>query len=133
MRAVMVRSVRPVVVVVVAALAALPLLGCNDADESARFTMVGEEREIRGTVTEAKLTLCAPTPDKPGTCEGTLVVELQSEGEAGRMAVEITRDVPLKKDGQAVFLPQLQGGQVIIQYRATEEGPSVATSVSAAS
>lgn len=117
--------------IAVASLMAIPLVGCGP-DESARtFTMVGEEQEIRGIVTEATLTICGPAPDKPGTCEGTLVLEPQGKGEAGKFAVEVTRNVPLRKGGQAVFLPQLQGSQVIIKYRATKEGPKVATSVSA--
>lgn len=113
-----------------AAFAVVALLGCSKADDSAaRFTAVGEEREVRGLVTDTKLTLCAPTPEKSGTCEGTLVVEPPGSGQAGRVAVEVTRDVVLKKAGQAVFLPQLRGGQVIVKYRATKEGPSLATSV----
>lgn len=113
-----------------AAVAATPLLGCSESDESAaRFTLVGEEREVRGTVTDAKLTVCGTAPDKPGTCEGTLVIEPPGTGAAGRISVEVTRDVILKKDGQAVFLPQLRGNEVIVKYRASKEGPSVATSV----
>jgi len=106
------------------------LSGCGKADKStARFTPVGEEQEVRGTVTDAKLTVCGAIPDKPGTCEGTLVVEPPGAGAAGRVAVEVTRDVSLQRDGQAVFLPQLRGSQVIVKYRASEEGPRVATSV----
>lgn len=116
--------------VLLAALAAISLLGCDKVDgQSARFTPVGEEREVRGTVIDAKLTLCGPTPEKPGTCEGTLVVEPPAAGATGRIQVEVTRDVSLKKDGQAVLLPQLRGSQVIVKYRATKEGPSLATSV----
>lgn len=112
------------------AVTALVLLGCQKAEESAtRFTPVGNERELRGTVVEAKLTACGPAPGKPGTCEGTLVVEPPGGGASGRIPVEVTRDVPLSKAGQPVFLPQLRGGQVVVKYRATKEGPSVATSV----
>ena len=118
--------------ILLAAVAVIALPGCGKTDESAtRFTPVGEEREVRGTVTDTKLTVCGPTPDKPGTCEGTLVVEPPGAGAAGRIALEVTRGVSLKKDGQAVLLPQLRGSQVIVKYRATKEGPSVATSVAA--
>lgn len=113
-----------------AAATAILLSGCTKSAESgSRFTPVGEEREVRGTVADAKLTVCGPTPEKPGTCEGTLVVEPAGSGAAGRVPVEVTRDVALKKDGQAVLLPQLRGSQVIVKYRATKEGPLVATSV----
>ena len=112
------------------AAAAMLLPGCSKSEESgSRFTPVGEEREVRGTVADAKLTVCAPTPEKPGTCEGTLVVEPPGSGAVGRVPVEVTRDVVLKKDDQAVFLPQLRGSQVIVKYRATKEGPRLATSV----
>ncbi|WP_338496785.1 hypothetical protein [Delftia tsuruhatensis] len=113
-----------------AAVAAMSLLGCSRSDDSAaRFTLVGEEREVRGTVADAKLTACGPVSDKPGTCEGTLVVEPPDAGPAGRKPVEVTRDVALKKDGRAVFLPQLRGIQVVVKYRATKEGADVATSI----
>lgn len=115
--------------ILLAVVAATPLLGCGKADGTAgRFTPVGEEREIWGTATEAKLTACGPVPGKAGTCEGTLVVQPPKPGAMG-VAVEVTRDVALKKDGQAVFLPQLRGSPVIVKYRATKEGPNVATSV----
>lgn len=116
--------------VLFAAVAAIALLGCSKSDESAaRFTPVGEEREVRGTVTDTKLTVCSPTPEKPGTCEGTLVVEPPGTTGKGQVSVEVTRDVALKKSGQAAFLPQLRGSQVIVKYRVSKEGPSVATSV----
>lgn len=113
-----------------AAVAAIALLGCSKSDETAaRFTPVGQEREVRGTVTETKLTVCGPTPEKPGTCEGTLVAEPPGTAGTGRVSVEVTRDVALKKSGQAALLPQLRGSQVVVKYRASKEGPSVATSV----
>lgn len=130
MQSIGMNAIRPIVI---AALMVIPLLGCWAEDSSRAFIMVGEEREISGTVADAKLTLCSPTPDKPGTCEGTLVVEPRGKGEAERVTVHVTRNVQLKRDGQAVFLPQLRGSQVTIKYRATKEGLSVATSVSAAS
>lgn len=92
-----------------ASVAAIALLGCSKSDETAaRFTPVGQEREVRGTVTETKLTVCGPTPEKPGTCEGTLVAEppgTAGTAGTGRVSVEVTRDVALKKSGQAALLP----------------------------
>lgn len=122
-------TLRPIIT---AALVSLPLMGCW-GDDSSRFTMAGEEREVSGTVADAKLTLCSPTPDKLGTCEGTLLVEPRGNGGAERVTVYVTRDVQLKKGGQAVLLPQLRGSQVTIRYRATKEGPSVATAVAVGS
>lgn len=45
------------------------------------------------------------------------------------VTLEVTRDVLLKKGDQAVFLPQLRDSQVVVKYRASKEGPNVATSV----
>lgn len=115
--------------ILLAAVATAALLGCSKVDGStARFTPIGEEREISGTASETKLTACGPEPGKAGTCEGTLVVQPTKPG-ATSVAVEVTRDVMLKKDGQAVFLPQLRGTPVVVRYRATKEGPNLATSV----
>lgn len=117
---------------VLAALAvAVPmaLTACSKADGSAAVrTPGGEERQVAGRATETKLTACGPAQGKPGTCEGTLVVQ---PTEPGAMAVtlEVTRDVLLKKGDQAVFLPQLRDSQVVVKYRASKEGPNVATSV----
>lgn len=116
--------------VALAAAAAMLLAGCNKSD-AARFTPVGEEKEIQGKVAEAKMTVCGLISGKPATCEGILVVEPAGAGAAGRVPIEVTRDVVLKKSGQTVFLPQLRASQVTIKYRASQEGPNVATSVSA--
>lgn len=112
-----------------AALIAVTLAGCGNADHSPVLrTAVGEERQVAGTATETRLTACAPAPGKAGTCEGTLVVQPAQAG-AAPVAVEVTRDVLLRKGEQAVFLPQLRGSQVVVRYRATKEGPNLATSV----
>ncbi len=112
-----------------ATLPIVALIGCSKAEgPTTRFTPVGEEREIMGMATEAKLTACGPEPGKAGTCEGTLVVQPSGAG-ATSVAVEVNRDVALKKGGQSVFLPQLRGGSVVVKYRATKEGPNLATSV----
>lgn len=112
-----------------AAAASIVLMGCSKGDEAAaRLTPAGEEREVAGTVTEAKLTSCSPVPGKAGTCEGTLVVQ-PADANGTAVSVEVTRDVVLKKGDQTVFLPQLRGAPVAVRYRATKEGPNLATSV----
>lgn len=112
-----------------AAAVAITLAGCADADQSPTpRTAVGEEREVAGTATETTLTACAPVSGKPGTCDGTLVVQPAQPG-ATAVTVEVTRDVLLKKGEQAVLLPQLRGSAVVVRYRATTEGPNLATSV----
>ena len=114
---------------VIPVLAASALIGCSKAGESStRFTPVGGEQETWGTAVETKLTACGPEPGKSGTCEGTLVIKPPKPG-ATSVAVEVTRDVALKKAGQPAFLPQLRGSALVVKYRATKEGPNLATSV----
>jgi uncharacterized lipoprotein YehR (DUF1307 family) len=117
----------------IALLMLAPLAACGGAEAGQRFTLVGEEKEVRGRVVDTQLTQCGPEPGKPGTCEGTLVLEPSSGGEGQRITLEVTRDVALQKGGQTVFLPQLQGSEVTARYRGSEEGQNVATSVVAAS
>ena len=115
--------------VVAMLLATMLLLACGDRGAEPQFTLVGEEQSLRGTVVNTELTHCAPVPDKPGTCAGRMVVEPEGAGEAGRVALEVTRDITLTEGDQPVFLPQLQGQIVSATYRDSEEGPKVATSV----
>jgi hypothetical protein len=125
-----VKRARPVLV---ALLAAAPLLGCGGGGEEGgrQFALAGEEQEIQGTVVGTELTLCGPTPDKPGTCEGHLLVEREGATGAEPVQIEVTRDVVLEKGGQPVFLPQLNGSVVRATYRTAETGEKVATSVTA--
>lgn len=119
---------RPVLVAFAVAVS-IALAACSKADGSAAVrTPVGEERQVAGRATETKLTACGPARGKPGTCEGTLVVQPTEPG-ATAVSLEVTRDVLLKKGDQAVFLPQLRDSQVVVKYRASKEGPNVATSV----
>lgn len=115
--------------VLVAVLATAPLLGCGRGESEGRFTAVGEAQTVRGTVVDTELTLCAPVEGKPGTCEGTMVLEPAGGGEADRITLEITRDVALKKGDQTMLLPQLQGSVVDASYVATQEGPKLGISI----
>lgn len=122
-------TLRPIMV---AALGAIALLGCSNPESAEKsLTMAGEEQEVRGIVTDATLTACAPEEGRPGTCEGNLVVQPQGAEAGGGVRVEVRRDIALLKDGQKVFLPQLKGSQAVVRYRATEQGPNLATSVTA--
>jgi hypothetical protein len=115
-------------------LAAFSLAGCAGGEEGGRaFALVGEEQEIQGTVVGTKLTLCGPVPDQPGTCEGHLLVEREGAAGAEPVQIEVTRDVVLKKRGQPVFLPQLNGSVIRAKYRTAETGENVATTVKAES
>jgi hypothetical protein len=111
-----------------AVLSTLLLAGCGQGGDKT-FTFVGDEQSVSGRVVKTELTLCGPTPDQPGTCAGTLVLIPDGGSEAESITLEVTRAVALKQGGQTVFLPQLEGSQVNATYRATQEGPKVATSV----
>jgi hypothetical protein len=113
---------------VAAALSMLLLTGCGQGGDKT-FTFVGDEQRVSGKVVKTELTLCAPTPDQPGTCAGTLVLVPTGGSEAESVTLEVTRAVALKQGGETVFLPQLEGSQVNATYLATQEGPKVATSV----
>ena len=91
------------------------------------LTGFGEDR-IEGTVISTNLTSCGVVPGKVGTCEGTLVLESKGDGKARQMTVKVTRDTILKKGDDKLFLFQLQGGFVTVNYVA-EKGEKVAQSV----
>ncbi len=87
----------------------------------------GQEK-VEGTVIKTDLTSCGVVPGKVGTCEGTLVLESKGEGKPRQMTVKITRDTALKKGDEKLFLFQLQGAPVTINF-ATDKGEKVAQSV----
>ena len=87
----------------------------------------GQEK-IEGTVITTNLTSCSVVPGKVGTCEGTLILESKDNGKPHQMTVKITRDTILKKGDEKLFLFQLQGGLVTINF-VTEKGEKVAQSV----
>ena len=86
------------------------------------------EEKIEGTVISTNLTSCSVVPGKVGTCEGTLVLETKENGTPRRRTVKVTRDTTLKKGDDKLFLFQLQGGTVTVNY-ITEKGEKVVRSV----
>lgn len=115
--------------VVAAVVAAVAVFGCGGAEREQSFTAVGNEQTVRGTVVNTELTACGRVEGKPGTCEGTMVVQPAGSSEADRVVLQVTRDVTLKKGDEAVLLPSLQGSVVDARYVATKEGSRLATSV----
>lgn len=79
-------------------------------------------------VISTNLTSCSVVPGKVGTCEGTLILESKADGKPRQMTVKVTRDTILKKGDEKLFLFQLQGGFVTVNY-VTEKGEKVAQSV----
>lgn len=110
----------------------LKVIGCLSvcALVMAMFPLPGFGQEkVEGTVITTNLTSCSVVPGKVGTCEGTLVLESKGDGKPRQMTVKVTRDTTLKKGEEKVFLFQLQGGLVTVNF-ITEKGEKVAQSVS---
>lgn len=95
----------------------------------AMFPMLGFGQEkVEGTVTSTNLTSCSVVPGKVGTCEGTFVLEVKGNGKLRQMTVKVTRDTILKRGEEKVFLFQLQGGRVSVNF-VTEKNEKVTQSV----
>lgn len=81
------------------------------------------EERIEGTVVSTALTAC---DFKPGTCEGSLV--LDTKGKDGQVTVKVPKGTQIKKGGDHIFLPGLKGSQVAIAY-VNDKGARVAISI----
>jgi ribulose 1,5-bisphosphate synthetase/thiazole synthase len=89
----------------------------------APVAVVDAEERIEGTVVSTTLTSCE---FKPGTCEGSLV--LDTKGKDGQVTVKVPKGTPIKKGNDPVFLPGLKGSQVAIAYT-SDKGQRMATSI----
>ncbi len=85
--------------------------------------VVAAEERIEGTVISTTLTAC---DFKPGTCEGSLV--LDTKGQDGQVTVKVPKGTQIKKGNNHVLLPGLKGSQVTIAY-VNDKGARVATSI----
>jgi ribulose 1,5-bisphosphate synthetase/thiazole synthase len=83
----------------------------------------GAEERIEGVVISTVLTACDM---KPGTCEGSLV--LDTKGKDGQVTVKVPKGTQIKKGNDHVFLPGLKGSQVAIEY-VNGKGERVAKSI----
>ena len=81
------------------------------------------EERIEGTVVSTTLTAC---DFKPGTCEGSLV--LDTKGKDGQVTVKVPKGTQIKKGNDHMFLPGLKGSQVTIAY-VNDKGARVAKSI----
>ncbi len=85
--------------------------------------LVAAQDRIEGTVISTTLTSCE---FKPGTCEGSLV--LDTKGKDGQVTVKVPKGTPITKGHDHVFLPSLKGRRVAIAY-ANDGGQKVARSI----
>jgi hypothetical protein len=83
----------------------------------------GAQDRIEGTVVTTTLAAC---DFKPGTCEGTLV--LDTKGKDGQVTIKVPKGTEIKKGNDHVFLPGLKGNQVAIAY-VNDKGTKVAKSI----
>ncbi len=81
------------------------------------------EERIEGTVVTTTLTAC---DFKPGTCEGSLV--LDTKGKDGQVTVKVPKGTQIKKGADHLFLPGVRGQPVVISV-VTEKGERVARSI----
>ncbi len=81
------------------------------------------EERIEGTVISTTLTAC---DFKPGTCEGSLV--LDTKGKDGQVTVKVPKGTQIKKGNDHMLLPGLKGSQVTIAY-VNDKGARVAKSI----
>ncbi len=81
------------------------------------------EERIEGTVVSTALTAC---DFKPGTCEGSLV--LDTKAKEGHVTVKVPKGTQIKKGNDHMFLPGLKGSQVSIAY-VNDKGTRVAKSI----
>jgi hypothetical protein len=109
----------------VAVLAAFPPAGF--AGEHTQILSSGEET-IRGKIISTEMTLCGTAPGKPGTCEGTLVLESSTDGTPRQVTFRITRDTILRHGERKLFLPQLEGRYAVITF-VRKKGENIAKSV----
>jgi hypothetical protein len=83
------------------------------------------QERIEGTVASAKLTRCEM---KPGTCEGSLVLETRDAGKLAQVTINVPKGTAIKKGTDHLFLPALKGQPVAISF-VTEKGERVAKSI----
>jgi len=83
------------------------------------------DAQIEGTVTSTSLTKCE---FKPGTCEGSLVLEGKERGTPSRVTIKVPKGTAIKKGNDHLFLPGLKGTTVAVTY-AEDKGEKVAKSI----
>ena len=84
------------------------------------------QEKIEGTVISANLTAC---DFKPGTCEGTLVLEAKIAGKAERVSFKVPKGTLITKGQDYMLLPAIQGSTIVIVYDVKAGGVKVAKSI----
>lgn len=83
------------------------------------------ESRLEGTVTATTMTACDL---KPGSCEGTLTLEIKAGGTPAQVTVKVPKGTAIKKGNEHLFLPGLKGQAVVITH-VEDKGQKVARSI----
>lgn len=83
------------------------------------------EERIGGIVVSTTLTSC---DFKPGTCEGSLVLERKDGGKPNPVTVKVPKGTAIKKGNDHLFLPGLKGQTIAVTY-AEDKGEKVAKAI----
>ena len=83
------------------------------------------DARIEGTVASTTLTKCDM---KPGTCEGSLVLEGKESGKPTQVTIKVPKGTTIRKGSDHLFLPGLKGSVVAVTY-AEDKGEKVAKAI----
>jgi hypothetical protein len=87
-------------------------------------TVAWAQQTFEGTVVSTTLTAC---DFKPGTCEGTVVLETKGAA-PGRVTIKVPKGTQIKQGNEHLFLPGTKGRLVAITY-VENKGEKVARSI----
>ncbi len=90
----------------------------------APVSIVFAQQQIEGTVVSTKMTACDM---KPGTCEGTMVLDTKGPT-PGQVTIKVRKGTVIKHGDGYLFLPGTKGRVVAITY-VEDKGEKVAKSV----
>ena len=82
------------------------------------------QQQVEGTVVSTKMTACDM---KPGTCEGTMVLDTKG-ATPGQVTIKIQKGTVIKHGDGYLFLPGTKGRVVAITY-VEDKGEKIAKSV----
>jgi len=90
---------------------------------SACASDVSAQQRIEGTVVSTKMTACDM---KPGSCEGTMVVDTKAA--PGQVTIKVQKGTVIRHGDGHLFLPGTKGRTVAITY-VESKGENVAQSI----
>jgi hypothetical protein len=84
--------------------------------------IVQAQQQVEGAVVSTKLTACDM---KPGTCEGTMVLDTKG---ATQLTIKVPKGTQIKRGDGHLFLPGTKGRVVAVTY-VEDKGEKVAKSI----